>query len=125
MRVEVTQQVSDLEIVLVSPRGTFWRDDDGGVGLNPLVKANTPVRGWYTLPISSFNAAGSTGNFTAKYGRYNSGNPNCNAPAIEHGPTERSRPGRPRAGVRRATTNHRPARPGRPRPSCETVSGVP
>ena len=67
---------------VLRPNGSFWRNDDGlgTCGTCPLVKAITPQSGWYTLQISHFNAGGVLSNFTAKYGRYPSGNPNCNNP---------------------------------------------
>lgn len=81
VRLAVTQQPSDLEIVLIAPDGTRWRDDDGGGSNRPLVKANTTVNGWYTVHISQFAGGTGAGNFTLRYGRYNSGNPNCATPS--------------------------------------------
>jgi hypothetical protein len=81
VRIEVTSQQTDLEMVLVSPDGTFWRDDNGGEGQEPLIKAVTAGEpdGWYTLQISHFAANGPSGgsDFTFRYGRYNPDNPNC------------------------------------------------
>jgi hypothetical protein len=81
LRAEVTSQTRDLEIVLVQPDGTVFRDDDGGVGLQPLVKVDgTSDRGWNTLQVSRFNGDALGANFTMLYGVYPRGNPNCAAP---------------------------------------------
>ncbi len=80
LRLSVVSQASDLETVLIGPEGTTWRDDDGGGSFLPLIQANTPIQGWYTVHISSFNGSGAASLFTLRYGRYNSGNPNCATP---------------------------------------------
>lgn len=80
VRLAVTSQGTDLETVLVSPSGAVWKDDDGGGSLLPLVKANTDVRGWYTLQIARFNGTPANADFTLSYGRYPLGNINCSAP---------------------------------------------
>lgn len=77
LRINMSSQGTDLESVLVSPSGLTWRDDDGGAGVLPLIRANTDVRGWYNLSISRFNGGGPQADFTVNIGRYNSGNPNC------------------------------------------------
>lgn len=84
VRIEVTEQQTNLEMVLISPSGTIWRDDDSGQGFEPLIKAATAggPDGWYTLQVSHFggNAPFGSYDFTLRYGRYNSGNPNCAGP---------------------------------------------
>jgi hypothetical protein len=84
VRLAVTQQQNDLEMVLISPNGAVWRNDNSGGTPNPLIKARTGSSpdGWYTLQISQFNGLSSnTGfDFTLKYGRYNADNLNCNSP---------------------------------------------
>jgi len=80
VRLAVTSQGTDLEAVLVSPSGAVWKDDDGGGSLRPLIKANTDVRGWYTLQIARYNGTAANADFTLNYGRYPSGNVNCSAP---------------------------------------------
>lgn len=81
VRLEVTDQgAQDLEIVLVSPTGLVWRDDDGAGNNRPLVKANTDADGWYTVHVSQFAGDCCATIFQLRYGRYNSGNPNCGSP---------------------------------------------
>lgn len=79
LRLDVTSQPSDLEMVVVSPNGTVWRNDDFN-GLLPVVRALTTVNGWYTVHISHFSGSTGAGVFVLRYGRYNSGNPNCSNP---------------------------------------------
>lgn len=82
MRLHVIEQFDDMEIVLVSPSGKVWRDDDGGGSNRPLVKAITDVDGWYTLQINRYDGEGanSASGFRLAYGIYNSDNPNCQNP---------------------------------------------
>jgi hypothetical protein len=83
VRLDVTSQGTDLEMVLVSPNGTVWRNDDRAGSLLPLIKANTFGQGWYTLQVAHFNAfGGPSSNFNLRYGRYNSGNPNCSGATV-------------------------------------------
>ncbi|HSE84104.1 MAG TPA: hypothetical protein VLB01_06125, partial [Thermodesulfobacteriota bacterium] len=73
-------------IVLISPSGVVWRNDDrdGANDRRPLIKADpTDGQGWYTLQISHYSGGGVAGygdDFTLQYGWYNSGNPNCSNP---------------------------------------------
>ena len=83
VRLETTfvQGGLDLEMVVVSPSGAVYRDDDGGAGLLSLVKIAPTEKGWYTVQISSFNGGSAAVNFTLRYGRYSSAtNPNCANP---------------------------------------------
>lgn len=81
LRLEVTAQGADLEMVLVAPNGTVLRDDDGAGSLRPLIKFNpTPNRGWYTLQVARFNGDATGSDFTLRYGLYTLNNPNCAAP---------------------------------------------
>lgn len=87
-RFDVVSQNTDTEIVVTSPDGTVWRNDDRAPGdLRPLVviPAGASVPGWYTVQISRYNGVSTApGNhFDAQlvYGRYNGpGNPNCANP---------------------------------------------
>jgi hypothetical protein len=81
VRLEVTDQgAQDLEIVLVSPDGLVWRDDDSAGNNRPLVKAITNVDGWYTVHVSQYAGGCCATVFQLRYGRYNNGNPNCASP---------------------------------------------
>ncbi len=76
----------DTKMVLVSPDGTSWTNDDRAYPSDrrPLIKvAGAPVRGWYTLQVSQYS--GSIAPLTLLdisfyYGRYNAGNVNCTSP---------------------------------------------
>ncbi len=88
LRIDVISEFADLETVVVAPNGAVFRDDDGGVGVQPLVKiASTPNNGWYTVSIGRFAGQAETGNFTLAYGRYSAGNPNCAGPTPALGPS--------------------------------------
>lgn len=90
VRLEVISQGADLETTVVAPNGTVFRDDDSGVGTQPLVRiASAPNNGWYTVHISHFAGTAVDTNFTLLYGRYSAGNPNC-APATTPLAVERS-----------------------------------
>ena len=81
IRLAVTAQAADLELTVIAPNGTVYRNDDGGGSLRPLVKiASAPNNGWYTVHASSFSGAPVEGNFTLLYGRYSAGNANCGTP---------------------------------------------
>jgi hypothetical protein len=84
LRVEVTSQTTDLELVVVAPNGTVFRNDDGGIApcFNcPLVKVgNTPNQGWYTVQVAQFAGGGNFSNFTLRYGVYPLNNANCSVP---------------------------------------------
>jgi hypothetical protein len=86
LRIDVFNESADQEIVLVSPSGAVWRNDDRASGDNrPLITAATDVKGYYTVQINQFtgNQAINTGQiFSFAYGRYVLGNPgNCFNPA--------------------------------------------
>jgi hypothetical protein len=84
LRVEVTSQTADLEIVVVAPNGTIFRNDDTGLAPCPncpLVKiGNTPNQGWYTVQVSHFAGAANFTNFTLLHGQYPLNNANCATP---------------------------------------------
>lgn len=84
-RLDVTAQTADMEIVVVAPNGTVWRNDDRPGSLRPLVVFPSSLPGWYTVQISLWNGAtGSPGvhyDATLAYGRYLGGaNVNCANP---------------------------------------------
>ncbi|MBC8121311.1 MAG: hypothetical protein H7Y22_05665 [Gemmatimonadaceae bacterium] len=81
LRLDTISQTADMEIVLVSPDGTIWRNNDRSNSTLPLVVANTTTKGWYTLQVHHYTG-GDTGddNFVVNYGRYNTGNSgNCSS----------------------------------------------
>jgi len=83
VRLDVTAQTHDLEMVLISPTGRIWRNDDRSLtNLRPLIKAITDINGWYTLQVSHFAGADVVADFTVRYGRYDSDNPNCSSATI-------------------------------------------
>ncbi len=80
VRAEIVAQAVDLEMVLVRSDGIAFRDDNGGVGARPLIKANsTGSFGYGTLQVSKVNGAAPGGNFTLLYGVYPLNNVNCAA----------------------------------------------
>jgi hypothetical protein len=79
LRLEVSQQVDDLEIVAVAPDGSVYRNDDS-IGLRPLVKINSTLNGFYTVQIAQYAGTVSENAFTLTYGIYSLNNPNCSSP---------------------------------------------
>ncbi len=95
MRLDVTFQDADLEIVAVAPDGAVYRNDDraGANDLRPLVVVppNT-AKGWYTVQISNFNGSTLEPNFILLYGEYTGrGNPNCANPTVPFLPAARAK----------------------------------
>lgn len=82
VRLDVISQGTDLEMVVVAPNGTLFRNDDrSGGDLRPLIKMTpTSNNGWYTVHLAHFNGSAVNANFVLLYGRYNRGNPNCASP---------------------------------------------
>ena len=83
LRLDVASQDIDLEVLVLSPDGTLWWNDDRipGVDRKPLVKiSNTPRRGWYTVHISHYDGLPRYSNFVLNYGRYSAANLNCASP---------------------------------------------
>ena len=114
LRLAVTTEPTDLEMVVRAPNGQVFRSDDGGVApcpLCPVVKiGNTPNNGWYTVSIGHFAGNPVSANFTMLYSTYPVGNPNCalptapfstqddavksqKAPAVEQQQSEEGTPG--------------------------------
>lgn len=73
----------DMELVVVAPDGTVFRNDDrnGALDRRPLVKiAAAPQNGWYTVHVAQFAGAATETNIVLLYGRYPGGNANCATP---------------------------------------------
>lgn len=86
-RLDLVSQNTDLELTVISPNGTVWRNDDRTAGdLRPLIVIPAGnVAGWYTVQISRYNGVAPTPGAhydgMLQYGRYNgAGNPNCANP---------------------------------------------
>jgi hypothetical protein len=70
----------DMELVVVAPNGTVFRNDDrnGVTDRRPLIKiASAPNSGWYTVHVAQFAGTATETNILLLYGRYPSGNVNC------------------------------------------------
>jgi hypothetical protein len=82
LRLDVTNEGQDLEIVAISPNGDVFRNDDriSGFDRRPLVEIQTVTRGWYTVQVSTVNGDPVDADFWLAFGRYNSANPNCANP---------------------------------------------
>ena len=78
LRLDVTSQTDDLEIVAVAPDGRIYRNDDSN-GLRPLVKINPTATGFYTVQIANWSGSVSESSFQLALGVYNLNNPNCGA----------------------------------------------
>lgn len=85
-RLDVLSQSTDLEITVIAPDGTVFRNDDRPGDLRPLVviPANQ-IAGWYTVQISRYNGVvptpGAHYDGALAYGRYSgTTNPNCANP---------------------------------------------
>ncbi len=72
---------SNLEMVVVAPNGTVYRNDNKGSGSCtdcPLVRIKpTPSEGWYTVSVGTSNGAAVDENFRIGFGRYAVANANC------------------------------------------------
>jgi len=84
VRLDVISQSHDLEMVVVAPDGSVYRNDDRTVGdTRPLVKiGSVPGSGWYTVHIAQFAGASVEADFTLLFGHYSAGNPNCATPTL-------------------------------------------
>lgn len=87
IRLDLVSQTTDLELTVISPNGTVWRNDNRAAGdTRPLIVIPAGnIAGWYTVQISRFDGVPPVpgGHFggTLQYGRYNPGaNPNCANP---------------------------------------------
>jgi hypothetical protein len=79
LRLEVTQQADDLEIVVVAPDGRIYRNDDA-IGLRPVVKINPTSTGFHTVQIAEYAGTVAESVFQLAFGVYNLNNPNCASP---------------------------------------------
>lgn len=81
LRFETNYQAQDLELTVVAPDGTVYRDDDSSslCSVCSLVKFVTRAdrRGWYTVHVSHWSGSPVDAEFRLYYGRYNPTNPNC------------------------------------------------
>src|SRR4051794_13475271 len=80
LRLDVTTEVDDLELVAVAPNGNVYRNDDrnGATDRRPLVKVDpSPNNGWYTVSVSQFAGTAVQSNFTLNIQRLPTGNVNC------------------------------------------------
>jgi hypothetical protein len=85
VRLETTDVIGsdlNLEMVVVSPSGRVFRNDNiSGTNNLSLVKIAPTEHGFYTVQVSGFNGGAAAVNFELRYGRYSSaGNPNCASP---------------------------------------------
>ena len=81
LRLDVTQENVNTEIVAVSPSGLVFRNDDrSAADQRPLVKVNGTERGFYTVQVSTSAGDAVESDFVLAFGRYNLNNPNCAQP---------------------------------------------
>jgi hypothetical protein len=84
VRFDVTEQATDLEMIVIAPNGVIFQNDDKGAGfcpLCPLVKINVaPIGGWYTVRIGRSTGGAVDASFTMLVSQYNPGNANCADP---------------------------------------------
>jgi hypothetical protein len=78
LRIQVFAATVDLEMTVVGPNGSVWRNDNAAAGNNrPLVKINnTPVAGWYTVVVGQASGVPFDSDFQVAFGVYST-NPNC------------------------------------------------
>ena len=107
LRLDVSSQGADLEMIVIAPDGTVYRNDDSGDSscpLCPTVKINpTPNNGWYTVHLAHFVGAAVDANFTLLYGRYTLNNSNCSgstSPSLATQAAEQADQGRKLSGDR-------------------------
>lgn len=90
LRVDVTQQSTDLAMSVVGPDGTVYTNDDGGTcSLCPrVVVPRTAIGGIYTVVIGRFDGTAVEATFTLNSGKYKpASNPNCANPTPGIGPS--------------------------------------
>ena len=79
LRIDVTEQGANLEAVLISPSGGFWRNSNGVAGgQGPVLKINyIPQNGWFTLQLSHQDGLPVNADFALAFGRYLTNSDNC------------------------------------------------
>jgi hypothetical protein len=95
IRLDVTSETHDLEMVVIAPDNSVFRNDDRVLGdTRPLVKIDpAPREGWYTVHIASHIGTALTEDFVLLYGRYNHSNHNCtDATAVAAAATPNAKP---------------------------------
>jgi hypothetical protein len=84
LRLDIDSQTQNMAMVISGPTvDIFGANFDRDVGdERPLIFQDPmPATGWYTLVISYEPIGANVAKFILKYGRYPTGNPNCQAPA--------------------------------------------
>jgi hypothetical protein len=82
LRIDVVGQTKDMVATIAAPSVVFGAisDDRSAEDTRPLILLDPAgFTGWLTLAVSDFDGFQS-GKFDMRYGRYNSGNPNCQEP---------------------------------------------
>ncbi len=81
-RFDVSAGFADLETIVVGPGGNVFRDDDGGLGNNPLVVISSAnlTQGVHTVVIQHWAGTAVSGGYTLKAAQYDAANPNCAGP---------------------------------------------
>ncbi|MFL5258239.1 MAG: hypothetical protein ACJ8AS_00685 [Hyphomicrobiales bacterium] len=90
LRIDVTQQSTDLAMSVVAPDGTVYTDDDGGsCSLCPrVVVPKSAIGGIYTVVIGRYDGSAIESSFTVNSGKYKpASNPNCANPTPGTGPS--------------------------------------
>jgi hypothetical protein len=81
VRLDVAVQPTDLEMVVVAPDGSVYRNDDRPGDTRPLVQIpSAPGTGWYTVHLAHFIGNVAEGDLAILYGRYTAGSANCGQP---------------------------------------------
>jgi hypothetical protein len=82
LRIDVTKQGKDAELLVINPNinVSMYNDDRDAADDRPLVVID-PVEytGWHSILVGYWEASRKPTKFFLKYGRYDSGNPNCQA----------------------------------------------
>jgi hypothetical protein len=114
LRVDIINQVRDLEMVLIAPSGIVYRNDDRAIGdLRPLLKVTNAQEGWYTVQIAMFDGSAQNSDFAIQVGRYTSAtNPNCASPSVGFDPVANRVTDDSKAGLEEVAQPPAPGDPG-------------